>query len=123
MIVSGFPSAGMRNSLTDCLRHRVAADIGILEHEGVTRVVADCFDAGNQFVIVHARRSVLELTHPLVDHRNQVREPIRNRSIDRITDALPSVIFGRSARPLQSGMGIARLSEGNDFGKNIDFFL
>ena len=56
--------------LADRFRHRVAADIGVLEHEGVARVVADRLDARHQLVVVHARRAVLELAHALVDHRS-----------------------------------------------------
>jgi len=53
--------------VTDDLRHGVAADIGIVEHERVTRIVAHRLDARNQLVIDDARGTVFEFAHALID--------------------------------------------------------
>ena len=53
--------------LDEQLRHRVAADVGVLEHEIVARVVADRLDPAHQPMIVHPRGAVFELAHPLVE--------------------------------------------------------
>ena len=64
------------------LAHRVAADIGVLEHERVTRVVAQPVDAGEQVMVAHARGAVLELAHALVDQRDEVLHRVGNRRVD-----------------------------------------
>ena len=49
---------GQAEQVADHLRHGVAADIGVVEHEGVARVVAHGFDARNQLVIDDAGRTI-----------------------------------------------------------------
>ena len=66
------------------LAHRVAADIGVLEHEGVARVVAQRLDAGQQLMMAHARGAVLELAHALVDQRDEVLHHIGHRRVDGV---------------------------------------
>ena len=41
--------------------HRVAADIGVFEHEGVARVGAQVLDPRQQPMVVHAHRAVFKL--------------------------------------------------------------
>jgi hypothetical protein len=41
--------------VADDFRHGIAADIGVIEHECVARIVAHGIDAGNQLVIDDAR--------------------------------------------------------------------
>ena len=86
--------------LAQRLAHRVAADVRVVEHEGVARIVAHRFDARDQLVIDHARGAVLELAHALVDQRDQVGEAIRHRGVDRVAGGLRVVALEhRRARP------------------------
>jgi hypothetical protein len=107
--------------MADDLRHGVAADIGVVEHERITRVVAHGFDARDQLVIDDARRAVLELAHPFVDQRNQIDQTIGHGRIRRIA-------VGLGIDPLQSNpigilvLGIDALRHRNDFGENVEFF-
>ena len=55
MTVIGLPFGRQPEQLAQDLRHGVAADIGVLEHEGVARVVADGLDARDEPVIGHPR--------------------------------------------------------------------
>jgi hypothetical protein len=72
--------------MADDLCHGVAADIGVVEHESVARIVAHGFDARDQLVIDDTRGAVFQFAHALVDQRNQVDQPIRHRRIDGIAD-------------------------------------
>ena len=87
-MVIGLPLAGRRNRWLIDFRHGVAADIGVVEHEGVARIVAHGLDARNQLVIDDARGAVLQLAHALVDQRNQVDQAVGHRRIDGIADRL-----------------------------------
>ncbi len=50
------PAVGRQpEQMADDFRHGVAADIGIVEHEGIAGVVAHGLDARNQLVIDDAR--------------------------------------------------------------------
>ena len=64
------------------LAHRIAADIRVLEHERVARVIAQPVDAGEQVMVAHARGTVLELAHALVDQRDEVLHRVGNRRVD-----------------------------------------
>ena len=44
MMVIGLPSVGMPEQMAEHLRHGVAADSGVLEHEGVARMIAEGLD-------------------------------------------------------------------------------
>ena len=87
-MVIGLPSAGRRNSWLQRLGHGVAADVGVVEHEGVARIVAHGFDARDQLVIDHARGAVFQLAHALVDQRDQVGQAIGHRRVAGVADAL-----------------------------------
>jgi hypothetical protein len=50
------PAVGRQpEQVADDFGHGIAADIGVIEHEGVARIVAHGIDAGNQLVIDDAR--------------------------------------------------------------------
>ncbi|OIQ64825.1 hypothetical protein GALL_536240 [mine drainage metagenome] len=79
------PAIGRQpEQMTDDFGHGIAADIGVVEHEGVTRVVAHGLDARDQLVIDDARGAVLEFAHTLVDQRNQVDQAIGHRGIEGV---------------------------------------
>ncbi|MFK4656376.1 hypothetical protein ABIF97_006310 [Bradyrhizobium japonicum] len=79
---------GQAEQMADHLGHGVAADIGVVEHEGVAWVVADGLDARDQLVIDDARGAVFQLAHALVDQRDQIDQPIRYRRVDGEADLL-----------------------------------
>src|SRR3984885_11597379 len=114
------PAVGRQpEQMADDFGHGIAADIGVIEHERVTRIVAHGLDARIQLVIDDARRAVLELAHPFVDQRNQVDQPIGNRRVDGIADRL-----GIDAlQPDAVGVLVLRidsLRHRNDFGENVE---
>ena len=84
MMVIGLPFGGRRKSSRERLHHRVAADIGVVEHEGVARIVARGLDARDQAVILRPRRAVLELAHALVDQARRRRDAIGHRRVDGV---------------------------------------
>mgnify|MGYP003693554559 CR=1 FL=1 len=79
---------GQAEQMADHFRHGVAADIGVVEHEGVARIVAHGLDARDQLVIDDARGAVLQLAHALVDQRDQIDQPVGHRRIDGVADRL-----------------------------------
>ena len=106
--------------MADDFRHGVAADIGVVEHEGVARIVAHGLDARDQLVVDDARRAVLELAHALVDQRNQVDQAIGHRRVDGIADRLG--IDALQSDPIGVlVLGIDPLRHRNDFGEDIEF--
>ena len=106
--------------MADHFRHGVAADIGVVEHEGVARIVAHGLDARDQLVIDDARGAVLQLAHALVDQRDQVDQPVGHRRIDGVADRL-----GVDAlEPEPVGvlvLGVDALRHRNDFGEDVEF--
>src|SRR5215470_5331492 len=102
------------------IRHRVPTDVGLLEHEGITGVVADQFDARYQAAVIHPRRAVLKLAHLLVNQSDQILEPIRHRRIDRKTRGLG--ICSPNRRPF-CPLSIEPFGDRNEFSKNLDFFI
>jgi len=107
--------------VADDFRHGVAADVGVVEHERVARIVAHGLDARNQLVIDDARRAVLELAHAFVDQRNQVDQAIGNRGVDGIADHLGIDALQPEAIGVLV-LGIDSLRHRNDFGENVEFF-
>ena len=112
---------GQPEQIADHFRHGVAADIGVVEHEGVARVVAHGFDARDQLVIDDARGAVLELAHPLVDQRDQIDQPVRHRRIGGVAaglriDALEADAVGVLV------LGVDALRQRDHFGQNVEFF-
>ena len=79
---------GQAEQMADHFRHGVAADIGVVEHEGVARIVAHGLDARDQLVIDDARRAVFQLAHAFVDQRDQIDQAIGHRRIDGVADRL-----------------------------------
>ena len=119
-MVIGRPLAGRRNRWLIDFRHGVAADIGVVEHEGVARIVAHGLDARNQLVIDDARGAVLELAHALVDQRDQIDQAIGHRRIDGVADRLG--IDALQADPVGVLiLGVDALRHRNDFGENVEF--
>src|ERR1700733_14003611 len=113
------PAVGRQaEQVADDFRHGVAADIGVVEHEGVTRIVAHGLDARNQLVIDDARGAVFQFAHALVDQRNQIDQPIGHRGIDGVADRL-----GIDAlQPDPVGvlvLGIDTLRHRDHFGENV----
>ncbi len=106
--------------MADDFRHGVAADIGIIEHKGIPRIVAHGLDARDQLVIDDARRAVLQLAHPLVDQRDQIDQPIGHRRVDGVADGLGIDAF-QSDPVSVLVLRINSLRRRNDFGENIEF--
>ena len=106
--------------MADDFRHGVAADIGVVEHEGVARIVAHGLDARDQLVIDDARGAVLELAHAIVDQRNQVDQPIGNRGVDGVADRLALAALQSEAIAVLI-LRIHSLRHRNDLGENIEF--
>ena len=110
---------GQAEQMADHFRHGVAADIGIVEHEGVARIVLHGVDARDQLVIDDARGAVLQLAHALVDQRDQVLQPVRHRRVDGVADLL-------GIDPLQAdavGVLVLRvdaLRHRNHFGEDVE---
>ena len=123
MIVIGLPFGRQPEQLAEDLRHGVAADIGVLEHEGVARVVAHRLDARDQPVIVHARRAVLELAHALVDQRDQVGQPIGHRRVDGVAGALRIDLLERQPIGRAAVLRVAALGERDDLGEDLDLLV
>ena len=124
MMVIGLPLAGRRNRCAQDFRHGVAADIGVLEHEGVTRIVADGFDARDQLVIDHARRAVFELAHALVDQRDQIDQRDRAPACRRCSRQSGGSMRLQPDRDRRSAYWrIDALRHRNDLGEDFDFLL
>ena len=107
--------------MADDFGHGVAADIGVVEHEGVARIVAHGLDARDQLVIDDARGAVFELAHALVDQGNQVDQAIGHRRVDGIADRLGV----EALQPDPVGvlvLGIDRLRQRDDFGEDVELF-
>ena len=114
------PAIGRQpEQMADHFRHGVAADIGVVEHEGVARIVAHGFDARDQLVIDDARRAVLQLAHALVDQRDQVDQAIGHRRIDGVADRLGVDALQADAVGVLV-LGIDRLGHRDDFGEDVE---
>ena len=68
-MVIGLPLRRQPEQVAEDFRHGVAADIGVLEHEGVARMIAERLDASDQLVKDDARDAIFELAHALVEQR------------------------------------------------------
>ena len=106
------------------LGHGVAADGGVLEHEAVARMIAEGFDALEQLVVDRHARAVFELAHAVVDHRDEVFDPVGHRRIDAVAHIAGVLLLhqpavGRAALELDVG----GLGERNGFGEDFDFFV
>ncbi len=107
--------------MADHFGHGVAADIGVVEHEGVARIVAHRVDARDQLVVDDARGAVLELAHALVDQRDQVDQAIGHRRIDGVAD-LPRIdALQPKADPVGVlVLGVDALRHRNHFGEDVE---
>ncbi len=120
-MVIGRPLAGQPEQMADHFGHGVAADIGVVEHEGVARIVAHGLDPRNQLVIDDAGRAVFQLAHALVDQRDQVDEAIGHGGVDGVADRL-------GIDPLQPDpvgvlvLRIDALRHRNHFGEDVELF-
>ena len=77
------PAVGRQpEQLAQHLHHGVAADVGVVEHEGVARVLARRLDARDEPAVLGGDRAVLELAHALVDQVDQVRQPVGHGRVD-----------------------------------------
>ncbi len=84
----------------DDFRHRVAADIRALEHEGVARMIAEGLNPRHQAVDRHALGAVLQLAHTLVEQIDQVLDAVGHRRVGGKADVarIASSWPARSAR-------------------------
>ena len=101
-------------------RHRVAADARVLEHEGVARVVLDGLDPRHQAMIVHARRAVLELAHPLIDEPEQVLEEIGHGRIDAEAGALGVGLLEREPVGRGAVALVRALRDRDELGEDLE---
>ncbi len=105
--------------MADHLGHGVAADIGVVEHEGVARVVADGLDARDQLVIDDARGAVFQLAHALVDQRDQIDQAVRHRRVDGEADLLG--IDALQAEPIGVLiLGVDALGDRDHLGEDVE---
>ena len=110
-----------REQLPEHGRHRVAADIGVLKHEAVARVVADGFDPRHQPVVDHAGGAVFQLAHAVVDQRHEIVDHVGRRRIDGEARALARIAASeRHALDAALDVGIARLGQRNDLGQDVE---
>ncbi len=109
--------------LAQRLAHRVAADVRVVEHEGVARIDAHRFDALHQLVIDHARGTVLEFAHALVDQCDEVGEPIGHRRIARVTRGLGVVALEHRAVARAVLLRVVALRQRDQFGEDRDLFV
>ncbi len=114
---------GQAEQMADHFGHGVAADIGVVEHEGVARIVAHGLDARDQLVIDDARGAVLELAHALVDQRDQVDQAVGHRRIDGVADPPGIDALQPEADPVGVlVLGVDALRHRNDFGEDVELF-
>ena len=110
--------------MTEDFRHRVAADIGVLEHEGVARMIAEGLNAADQLVIDHARIAVLQLAHALVEQGDEILDAVGHRRIGGEADVARVAALGQ--HPLIGAgavLQIGRLGQRDDFGEDLDFLV
>ena len=81
MMVIGLPFGRQAEQLAEDFRHGVAADIGVLEHEGVARMIAEGLNAPDQLVIDDRARTVLQLAHALVEQVDQILDAVGHRRV------------------------------------------
>ena len=107
------------------LGHRVAADIGVLEHEAVARIVAQrCRGARDQAMAMHPRRAVFELAHALVDQPDEVLELIGDGRVDGEAGALGVDLAQAEAVGLRGAMRqIHALGDGNVLGEDFELLV
>ncbi len=81
-------------------RHGVAADIGVLEHEGVARMIAEGLNAADQLVIDHARIAVFQLAHALVEQVDQILDAVGHRRVGGEAGVARIALLGERMRSL-----------------------
>ncbi len=109
--------------MADDFGHRVAADIGVLEHEGVARVIAEGLHAPDQLVIGHARVAVFQFAHALVEQRDQVFDAVGHRRVGGEADVARIAAFGQRAGRPGAVLQIGGFCQRNDFGQDLDFLV
>ncbi len=109
--------------MADDLRHGVAADVGVLEHEGVARVIAEGLHAPDQPVVDHARVAVLQLAHALVEQRDQVLDAVGHRRVSGEADIARIAAPGERTCRRRAVLQIGGLRQRNDFRQDLDLFV
>ena len=109
--------------LAQRIAHRVAADIGVVEHERVARIDAHRFDALDQLVIDHARRAVLQLAHALVDQRDEIGEAIRHRRVAGVAGGLRIGALEHRAVAGAVALRVVALRQRDQLGQHRDLFV
>ena len=97
MMVIGLPFGRQAEQLAEDLRHRVAADVGVLEHEGVARMIAEGLNAADQLVIDDRARAVLELAHALVEQIDEIFDAVGHRRVGGKSGIARVALLGQRA--------------------------
>ena len=103
--------------------HGVAADIGVLEHEGVARMIAEGLNASDQLVIDHARVAVFQLAHALIEQVDQVLDAVGHRRVGGEAGVAWIALLGQRVLVVDAVLQIGRLRQRNHFGEDLDFLL
>jgi hypothetical protein len=74
-------------------------------------------------MIDHAGRAVFKLAHPLVDHRQQILQPIGHRRVDRVSDALGIDLFDGKPVGRSAILRVGDLGKRDHLGENLGLFL
>src|SRR5204862_5404286 len=92
-------------------------------HEGVARIEAHRFDTLDQLVIDHARGTVFQLSHALVDQRDEIGETIGNRRVAGIAGRLG--IAALEHRPVAGAkiLRVVALRLRDQLGEHRDLFV
>ncbi len=103
------------------LAHRVAADVGVLEHEGVVRIVADGLDPRHQPVIVHASTAVLQPAHALVDLCHEILDRVGDGRVDAVGGAAGDLALAPQVSIHALVLRIHRLRDRDHVCEDLDF--
>jgi hypothetical protein len=102
--------------------HGVAADVCVVEHEAVARIVARGLDARDQAVILRPHRAVLELAHALVDQADHVLDAVGHRRVDgdagRLRIVAQEPARGRAGVRLEDHLG-----DRDHLGEDLDLLV
>ncbi len=86
-------------------------------------MIAEGLHAADQPVIGHARIAVFQLTHALVEQRDQVLDAVGHRRVGGEADVARVAPLAERARRSGAVLQVCRLGERDDLGKNLDLFV
>ncbi len=104
-------------------RHGVAADIGVLEHEGVARMIAEGLNPPDQLVVDHARGAVLQFAHALIEQVDEILDAVGHRRIGGEAGVARIALLGQRAFVVDAVLQISRLGQRNNFRQDFDFLV